>query len=276
MALTKPVLSYPFSFAGNETLSIDYDSGSPDVVTLNLGTGLWYAQGDGAADDFVQQFADDLNTNASGYAFTVTLHGTYPGKIRIEQSGARTIDSFTFATGSTVPRELGLLVSTGLVVGDLSADYTALYQCRSLWLPHSEDHMGRSTDMDAVVSQEIGSGDGDDDVYQGPRVWEHVLPEVYGVLMRQQYASVAAYYGKVTGLSSGDTHAALDRWIRSYQGLLGGAKPVCRWTPDYAAPSTYREVYVPGKLAAGIKGWEESENLTPDFSNLKFELKEKL
>lgn len=288
MVLTKPKIAYPTVIpAGGQDIEIVYVGATAATETVTIPAGTYYPQNDGGAACLWKALSTALNTNAAGVTFAVAGHyrgGVYAASgttLLTATHGTHVVLTIQFITQAHLSaKDFGFAVTAAVttIAYDPSPNATeGDYQVPALWLPHAEDYDGRSTQMAAVVSQGVGTGEGDDDVYQGPKVWAHLLLEVAAVLVRSMFASDAVYVARVSGLVSGDTHASLEGWLARYKALLGGARPVLRWTPDVGAPGTYRSVYITtADMLTSIKGWEESEHLGPDWHDLRFTLTEKV
>lgn len=271
MSLTVPMLSYPVVIASDLTLGIDFTSVTDEDVTLAAGT--YYVQGDDASTDLLKVLEDALNTNSRGANFTVSLN-TSALKVLITGTG-QAVTEIEVVGGADVLKALGYTLTTGIFITFAGAFASAPYRPAAVWCPSEEDHAGIPTQTDAIVGQMGDDGDGVIDVYSGRTVWEHRFYEVYPPLVRSHYASNATMVGDVRSpsLSSGDTNAALDGWIRRLQTLTNGATPTLRYTPDVTTLGTYRSVRLGAvNLYGSVTPWIASTNEAPRHHELRFEL----
>ncbi|MCP4248565.1 MAG: hypothetical protein GY778_16065 [bacterium] len=294
MTLTYPRICLPVVTAGAQEITITYTgAGAPGADTVSFTAGTYYANRTANSDSLLNELYTRINTQVAisvpGMVMTMlpdfatgTLEPT--GRLRMGFSGGGTVEvsqiEFTTATYLSA-KDFGFALTSATTVIAFAtgvADNTANgdYRIPSCWIPDSLDYDPTATQKDTAIVQTLGHGGGDADVYVGPKAWEHVLVEVAAVLVRAQYASDADYVGRVSGLTSGDTHASLEAWLLLYQDLLGGAIPVCQWVPDYVT-SVPRDVYLQDpRLIGGVEGWITATNQSPDWHDLELVLVEKV
>ncbi len=281
MALTIPMLGLPVTISGVDHLNISYDVASAEDVTITAGT--YWILGDGSSDCLLEAVEDALNTNTNSMSFTVTLN-TSTLKVLITATGADTVDELALDTATDA--DLFWLLGFGLASGADAASfaagppnaYSGSYRPAALWCPSEYDHSDVPTQRDAVVLQAGDDGLGVIDVYSGRTEWEHHLYEVYPPLVRAEYASNATMTGDVDSptLSTDDTNAALDGWLRRFHGLCGGASPELKWTPDISTLGTSRSVYITTpEMVASVDGWIANTNPAPRHHEMRFTLTEK-
>ena len=279
---TIPQISHQVDVAapssGNH-ITITYTDTNTEDVDLNTANSPFYVQGDGGVTDLLDAMKDALET-APNITTAAISFGTDQRVTILLTSASKTVASLTLVQTDFKPYHLGFSTGTTTTViaftsagGSESAKGS--YRPPSTWCPSTEDFDGLRTRRDVVVSQGADDGSGVDDVYTGHQVSSHRIPEVFGVLMRSTLASDADHVSNVSGLTSGDTNAALDSWLQSLHSLLGGVRPTLRWTPDISSRSTYRSVRINNaSLYSGIEGWIVDTNEAPLFHDLEFELSE--
>ena len=279
---TIPQISRPMTISapssGNH-ITITYTDTFVESVDLNTTNSPFFIQGDGGVSDLLEVMKDALET-ATNITTANVLFGTDQRIFILLTSSSKTVASITLVQTDFKPYHLGFEVTeTGTVINFVSGgggeSVRGDYRPPSTWSPSTEDFDGLRTRRDMVVSQGADDGSGVDDVYTGHQVSSHRIPEVFGVLMRSTLASDSGHVDNVSGLTTGDTNAALDSWLVSLHSLLGGVRPTLRWTPDTSSRSSYRSVRINNpKLYSGIEGWIVDTNEAPLFHDLEFELSE--
>lgn len=293
MSLTYPRLAYPVVVpSGGQEITITYTgAGAPGPDTVTFSAGTYYANRTAGSDSLLNELYTQVQTaitaSVPGMLFNVipdfgsgSLEPS--GRLRLAFTNGGTVEvaSLAFTTDTHLSaKDFGYSLSSAtttitFATGGGSNLVDADYRIPSCWIPDSVDYSATSTQRDTAVVQTLGPGGGDADIYQGPKVWEHVLYEVAAVLVREQYNADSDYVGRVSGLTSGDTHASLEGWLSRYKALLGGAIPVCQWIPNYLSSSP-RDVYLQDmKLLGSVDGWITATNLSPDWHDLRLELVE--
>jgi hypothetical protein len=274
-----PSLSYALTIpaASGPHLQVTYTDTNTANVTLTAGT--YYVQNNGASDDLLFEIKTQLEALPDITSVVLGFNST-TNRLVFASVGSKDIDFITTLTTHLTPFDLGFDTSTTSTVINFTGSPTALaladYRVPSVWLPStSYDLLDTRTKRDRAVGAFVQSGAGVVDVYQGHTVSQHLLPEVYAVLMRDQYASDAASVSNVPELNLNDTNAALDGWIRRLGALLDSDVPILRWTPNKDFHGTYREVRLNNvRLYESIEGWIESDNEGLQYHDLAFELSE--
>jgi hypothetical protein len=277
--VTTPSLSYALTIpaASGPHLRVTYTDTNTANVTLTAGT--YYVQNDGASDDLLFEIETQLEALPDITSIILGFNST-DNRIVFASLGSKDIDYITTLTTHLTPFDLGFDTSTTTTVINFSGTPTALatadYRVPSVWIPStSYDLLDTRTKRDRAIGAFAPSGAGVVDVYTGHTVSQHVLPEVYAVLMREQYASDSGSVGNVPGLNLNDTNAALDGWLRRLAALLNSDVPILRWTPDKDAHTVYRQVRLTEtSLYESIESWIESDNEGLQYHDLAFELSE--
>ena len=276
---TIPALSHPVTItapASGNHITITYTDASTQGVDLASGT--YYIQADNSATDLFEALETALETASNITTASTTFSSSQ--LVTLRTRGAKDVNLLTFDTTIILPYHFGFATSTATTTvtvtpGSPDSTAVALYRPPSFWCPSTEDFDDLQTRKDVAVSQGADDGGGVDDIYTGHVSSAHWIPEVFGVLIRNTLASDANHVANVSGLSSGDTNAALDSWLVSYHALLGGARPTCRWTPDVGTMATFRSVKVGGvEMLGSVEGWIEDTNEAPLFHDLRFTLAE--
>jgi hypothetical protein len=259
-------------------LRITYTDTNTDNLTIGAGT--YYILGDGSSTCLLQEIEDLILATTPITSCSVALHGAGAGRVLITTGGTKHIDKIDSLTTHITPKDLGYVLdaTTEITFAVLfgSSISSGLYRCPSLWIPStSYDLADIITRRDRAVGAYTATGTGVVDHYAGHSHSTHILPEVWAALVRLQYAADAGAVANVPGMTSGDTHAALEGWLDRVADLLGGAVPLLRWTPDVDTAATHRSVRITDtRLYEGVEAWIELSNEGLNWHDLSFRLSE--
>lgn len=280
MTITIPRLAYRKTITSGTGphMTVNYSDATTDDVSIAASSASgYYVQGDSASTCLLKGVQDALNSDPNGYGSTWTVTVSGSGLVTITKTGgAKTADSIDFTTTQIYPFDLGFALTTSTTQIVLATETaTSTYRVPSAWYPGVPDYLAKPTRKDGVVLQAGDDGAHVVDVYAGHTRWEHRLFEVYGALVRSEYAGQAAHAGNVSGLATGDTNAPLDEWLQRLHDLMGGTGPTLRWTPDVDTPGTYRNVRIlTPEMIASVEGWITETNEAPLWHDLSFMLSE--